>query len=717
MIKMMKNLLKLLYIFTLLFVVTNCDDIEDFEFVTAEENFGIISPTDGASLILDSANQQNNALTIVWNDNASGSNSYSVEMSMDEEFTSPVAIGSSSNNTFSLSVEELNALLLDNDIPAFEEAIIYFRVSGGEFSDIIKLILSSYPESNPAITSPDSTFEVVLSDITEDEIALTVEWDDPDFSEDTPTTINYYVETALAGTNFEPVEILAETQERMLTFTHARLNDAALNLGLAVDTPSSMDVRVRSIIETASGELERISDLITITVTPYETALPPILYGVGAGMPDAGWGWDSPVEFPLQGTKYSGNVNLSPDNDGNFRFFLQPDWNPDSYNYPWFEARGYIIDENLVNANDGDSNFQFIGTAGEYFLEIDTVNKTITLGDPVTGPNCEYDQLWLVGAGIADAGWNWNSPVELTCTGNGIYSGAVNFANDAFRFFAQQDWNPTSFNYPYYESEGYTIDANFENANDGDSNFRFIGTPGNYLLTLNDVSKTITLEPISCEYDQLWLVGAGIADAGWSWNTPVDFPCAGTGVYSAEVNFANDAFRFFAQQDWNPTSFNYPYYENEGYTIDSNFENANDGDSNFRFIGTPGTYTLTLDTVNKTITLVQVIVPSCEFDQLWLVGAGIADAGWNWNSPVDFPCTGNGVYSAQVNFANDAFRFFAQQDWNPTSFNYPYYENEGYTIDPNFENANDGDSNFRFIGTPGTYALTLDTVNKTITLN
>ncbi len=714
---MKRNIIKLLSLFTLLFIAVNCDETEGFEFVTPEDNFGIISPTDGASLILDGTNEQNNALTIVWNDNASGSTSYAIEMSMDAAFTSPVLIGSSSNNTFSLTVEELNAILLDNDISAFEEATIYFRVSGGEFSDIIELILSSYPESNPLITSPDSTFEVVLSDITEDEIALTVEWDEPDFSEDTAVIINYYLEAAVAGTDFAIVESSGVTQERMMEVTHAELNDAALTLGLAAEEAATMDIRVRSTLETGSGELERISDFITITVTPYETALPPMLYGVGAGMPDAGWGWDSPVEFPLQGTKYSGNVNLSPENDGNFRFFLQADWNPDSYNYPWFEARGYTIDENLVNANDGDSNFQFIGTAGEYFLEIDTVNKTITLGPPLTGPNCEYDQLWLVGAGIADAGWSWDTPVELTCTGNGIYSGAVNFANDAFRFFAQQDWNPTSFNYPYYESAGYTIDANFENANDGDSNFRFIGTPGDYLLTLNDISKTITLEPISCEYDQLWLVGAGIADAGWSWDTPVDFPCTGTGVYSAQVNFANDAFRFFAQQDWNPTSFNYPYYENEGYTIDSNFENANDGDSNFRFIGTPGTYTLTLDTVNKTIALVQVIVISCEYDQLWLVGAGIADAGWTWDSPVDFPCTGNGVYSADVNFANDAFRFFAQQDWNPTSFNYPYYENEGYTIDANFENANDGDLNFRFIGTPGIYTLTLDTVNKTITLN
>ena len=613
MTKMMKKILKLLFTFTLLFVAVNCDETEDFKFDTPEDSFGIISPTDGASLILDSTNEQNIALTIIWSDNASGTDSYSIEMSMDEEFTTPISIGFSSNNTFSLSVEELNSILLANDISAFEEANVYVRVSGGEFSDIIKLIISSYPESNPEITSPDSAFEVVLSDITENEIAMTAEWIDPDFSEDSPITIDYYVETSVAGTNFATVESLGTTQEKMLELTHAELNDAALNLGLLADSAATLDVRVRSIIETASGELERISDFITITVTPYETALPPILYGVGAGMPDAGWGWASPVEFPLQGTKYSGNVNLSPDGGGNFRFFLQMDWGPDSYNYPWFESRSYTIDENLVNANDGDSNFQFVGTAGLYFLEIDTENKTITLGPP-QGANCEYDQLWLVGAGVPDAGWAWTSPVELPCTGTGIYSGNVNLQNNggadnSFRFFtdASLEWGSPSFNYPHFVSEGYTIDSNFTDAMDGDNNFAFVGTTGQYFLEIDTINKTITLSApqMNCDFDQLWLVGAGVPDAGWGWTSPVALPCTGNGVYSGSVTFANDAFRFFTDSslEWGSPSFNFPYYEGEGYTIDSNFVDAMDGDNNFSFVGTPGTYTLTLDTVNMTITL------------------------------------------------------------------------------------------------------------------
>ena len=69
------------------------------------------------------------------------------------------------------------------------------------------------------------------------------------------------------------------------------------------------------------------------------------------------------------------------------------------------------------------------------------------------------------------------------------------------------------------------------------------------------------------------------------------------------MNLSNDALRFFTVRDDWGSGRNYPFYETEGYTIDANFENANDGDSNFRFVGTPGTYTLYMDTIAKTITL------------------------------------------------------------------------------------------------------------------
>ena len=122
--------------------------------------------------------------------------------------------------------------------------------------------------------------------------------------------------------------------------------------------------------------------------------------------------------------------------------------------------------------------------------------------------------------------------------------------------------------------------------------------------------------------------------------------------------------------------------------------------------------------MNKTITLGDKI-SLCDLDQIWGVGAAIVGTGWGWDTPLSLPCTGAGVYSGQIELTNDIFRFFTvKDDWGSGSLTYQYYQDEGYTIDSNFElNANDGDNNFKFIGTPGTYTITVDTVNKTISLN
>lgn len=250
--------------------------------------------------------------------------------------------------------------------------------------------------------------------------------------------------------------------------------------------------------------------------------------------------------------------------------------------------------------------------------EMFTDSQIITLVIPEnTGEEvfiCEYDQLWLVGAGVPDAGWGWDSPIALPCSGDGIYSGNVRLQSttDAnnFRFFTSEgDWGSGQ-NYPYYQAS-YTIDANFEDAMDGDNNFAFTGASGIYLLTVDTNESTITLsspQPSdSCDLAQLWLVGAGVPDAGWGWDTPVYISCLGDGVYGGPVTFQstadNNNFRFFTEEGEWGSGQNYPYYETEGYTIDSNFVNANDGDSNFAFVGTDGTYYLTIDTVNLTITL------------------------------------------------------------------------------------------------------------------
>lgn len=588
-------------ILSLFLVFIACDTDDSLVLTEPDAAFKLLEPS--ASNINLNYNLPNNpAFTIVWEDQLSSGDSYMVELSPDTLFESPTVIGSSTTDSFTMTVAEFNNIVLGAGADAFESFTVYMRVTAGSnVSNSVSFSVSSYSEAPPVITSPDNTFELVLLETSPQDEAIAITWDDPDFGDNSTVNVNYEVQFAQSGTNFASA-VVEGADGMSYSNTHEAFNELVLNAGLTAEEVGSLDIRVKATIEMDAGNMERFSDAITIAVTPYSVELAPILYVVGAGAVDAGWDWANPVELLLQGNTYSGNINLV--NDA-FRFFtVNNDWGS-GLNYPYYEAVGYTIDSNLVNALDGDSNFQFIGTPGQYFIQINTAAKTITLGPPVVGPNCNFDQLWLVGAGIVDAGWSWDTPVALPCSGNGTYSGNVALTNDAFRFFSvNNDWG-TGTNYPTYEGNGYTIDSNFNNAMDGDSNFFFNGTPGTYFLTVDDINKTITLGPeqLQCDFEQLWLVGAGVVDAGWSWDTPVALPCTGAGIYSGQVALTNDAFRFFTvNNDWG-TGINYPTYEGNGYTIDSDLINAMDGDSNFFFNGTPGTYTVTVDTGNLTITV------------------------------------------------------------------------------------------------------------------
>ncbi|TCK65190.1 SusE-like outer membrane protein [Winogradskyella wandonensis] len=282
----------------------------------------------------------------------------------------------------------------------------------------------------------------------------------------------------------------------------------------------------------------------------------------------------------------------------------------------------------------------------------------------------------------------------------------------------------------YAVEAGSDDDPNTDAPNSVDVYFRLQSTVGSGEANFSP-TQTITItwlentgaDAAVCDLDQLWLVGAGVTFANWSWETPQQAKCSGNGVYSGNIAFTsdNDAnFRFFtANADWG-SGQNYPFFADAGYTIDSRFENAMDGDQNFLFTGDSGLYYLVIDTVNKTITLdAPTATGECDLDILYGVGFGLTDADWSWETPVQLVCEGNGIYQGWVNYRNEGdanFRFFtANADWG-SGLNYPHYADAGYTIDPKLTNAMDGDNNFMFIGETGQYFTIIDTVNKTITL-
>jgi len=111
-----------------------------------------------------------------------------------------------------------------------------------------------------------------------------------------------------------------------------------------------------------------------------------------------------------------------------------------------------------------------------------------------------------------------------------------------------------------------------------------------------------------------WLVG-GATPGGWSWDgdNETEFPLVvgESDIFQVTIVLKNgEAFREFIKNNytsdgnWDSTnSRNFTYYKDKDYAIDSELENANDGDKNFKYTGPTGSRVLKIDNVAKTITL------------------------------------------------------------------------------------------------------------------
>jgi hypothetical protein len=425
-----------------------------------------------------------------------------------------------------------------------------------------------------------STESFVLSVDQKDAIMQNFEWTPTDFG--FKAGITYKLQADIAGNDFgSPQDVATTTNRTDAAISVGDFNDIALGLGLTPESEGQIELRVTSSI---GSEFETIvSNIITVSVTSYATSFPPI-WGMGAAL--KGWGpWpDNAVEWQSSEFKKYETVAYFT-NGQTFRWFAQLGWDGTSYNYPFFTTVSPVFE----NANDGDSNLKVAGTSGWYKVNIDLIAKT------VTAEQVDEPVLYMMGAALN--GWGpWPSnAIKMTYVKPGVFVADAEFKtpDESFRFFGQADWSPTSYNYPFFT----IVDANFDNANDNDKNFRFVGAPGVLKVTVDLNAKTVVVGDIPDPV--LYMMGDALN--GWGpWPSNAVVMEYADGKFTATATFTNGkAFRFFEQLDWNPTSYNYPYFT----SVHADFENAADSDSNFKYVGATGSRTVTVDLVAKTVTL------------------------------------------------------------------------------------------------------------------
>lgn len=355
-------------------------------------------------------------------------------------------------------------------------------------------LMFSVPEGSFSIITPTSGESVVLSEATLSNPALTLTWSPMDYT--TPTAVTYTVQIALDGTDFANPIDLGTTTNTNATFLSNEFNLKCLEAGATPFVQSAINIRIKASTG-STGSQEVYSNTINYLVTCFGCLNQ---YAVGSALTQSGWDWSTPRVLLCDNGVLTMTADFTNASGTAFRFFTnQGDWSS-GRNYPWYVNEGYKIVSTLTDALDGDNNFKMNGTSGRYKLTLDTNNKTINMAKRTltTGDlDLEPTSDWLVGA-ATPGGWSWagNSETEFGEVSNGIHEVALRLTNnETFRVFLNNNggdsWDLGSRNYPWYVNEGYTIDSELINANDGDSNFRYTGPTAIRILKINSITKVI----------------------------------------------------------------------------------------------------------------------------------------------------------------------------------------------------------------------------------
>lgn len=527
---------------------TSCETEETLEITTPEAEF-ILNTPGISTVFLNFALPDNPAFTISWNDEVTGSSSYTVEMATDADFTSPMTLGTSGSNNFSMSVSDFNNALTSTGNTQFKDIPVYMRVlASNQISNSILILATTYPVNEPTINSVADGDTFVLSIDNNDAVAMTFEWTDPILDSSLNLDVEYILQAALAGTNFAvPVEAGTATNTNSITLTNAQLNAAAIQSGIEADTTGDLDLRLIAIItDNASGSvLERITDPVTITVTTYATALDlSTNWGVvGSAAND----WGATPDLPFFKTDTDGvlaaYVNLI---DGEIKFRENNDW------------------ANNLGDNDADGTLEQGGaniavTAGSYKITMNLNDFTYTI---------EPFSLGIVGGAYNDWGATPDFMLEYDQYSD-VFRGIVTLIDGEMKFRMNNDWGT---NWGDDGADG-TLELNGAN---------IVVTAGIYIATVNMNDLTYTLEPI----DNVWgLVGGAYNDWGATpdaqftrdWSRPFD------DIWILnDVTLIDGEFKFRANNDWGTN------YGDDGGDGVLELNGAN-------IVATAGTYSFVLD--------------------------------------------------------------------------------------------------------------------------
>lgn len=284
--------------------------------------------------------------------------------------------------------------------------------------------------------TPESGSSIVLNKDFPNNPALTMSWN-PAIYDGEQTTITYFVEADVDGNNFANAYTLGSTTARSLTITTDQLNTAANTVGLAVDAPGTLNLRVKATVGTTGSE-PSYSNVINYTVTPYLSYLFTDLYLVGAAVAP-GWSNDNnnpPLwRDPSDPKKYS---YVGYFNSGEFKMLeVLGQWQPQ-----WGTNDGITLSGNPGTQDSDPGVFNNTGAAGYYEFTVNmntsAMNYTFV---PYTGSTATtYTSIGFIGS-ATPGGWDTETPMIQSDFDPHIwYLNNIALGNGESKFRANSAW-------------------------------------------------------------------------------------------------------------------------------------------------------------------------------------------------------------------------------------------------------------------------------------
>lgn len=536
-----------------------CETEESLTITSPDSVFKLIEP--GISnVFLNFALPDNPAFTITWIDEINSGATYNVEMSLDADFNTPVVLGATEQKNFTMSVAQFNEVLSDANTKSFEDTSVYLRLNiGTVVSNNILFQVSKFVVNPPTITSPVNGFSTILSDTNLDETALTLTWEDLEITENSTIEIVYNVEMDLAGNSFANATLVGTSTTNLFEISHDNLNDLVIASGVKAAIATDVDFRLKAVAKTAGGDLERTSEIVTLSLTAFKAAIPDNLFMVGA---HNGWNNADPTQqFFNDGNGVFSKVQTFSAGD---EFKLLPTsgaWDGD-----------YGEDPNNVGkiVQEGENNIK-ITTAGSYLVTVDFNTLSFKLSS--------INTLFMVGA---HNGWNNADPTqEFNTSGNGVFTKMQVFSkNDEFKLL------PTSGSWDGDWGESKTSLGSI--IQDDENNIK-VATAGTYMVTVDFNTLTFTLLEVP---SNLYLVGS---PNGWDNTTAPAFTKLSEGIFEMSLALtATDEFKLLPVQG----SWNNDWGESGTYAGML----VRDNENNIKSPG-DGTYKVTVDYTKGTVTV------------------------------------------------------------------------------------------------------------------